>query len=126
MADKKITELTALTSPNQKDLVYVVDDPTGTPASKKLSLHSLFGAIPANTSITGTLAVSANSIMSGTKTAVNNGIIQLSTKSTVASNNATTVLGSADRQGSIFWDSDYLYVATANNQIKRVALSVFS
>ena len=126
MADKKITELTALTTPNQKDLIYVVDDPTGTPASKRISLHNLFVSVPANTSITGTLAVSANSILSGSKTAVNNGIIQLSTATTVASNNATTVLGSADRQGSIFWDTNFLYVATSNTQVKRVALSVFS
>ena len=54
MADRKITELTALTAPNQKDLLYTVDDPTGTPVSKKISLFNLFGAVPANTSISGT------------------------------------------------------------------------
>ena len=51
MADRKITELAALTTPNQKDLLYTVDDPTGTPVSKQLSLFNLFGAVPANTSI---------------------------------------------------------------------------
>jgi len=126
MADRKITELTALSAPNQKDLLYVVDDPNGTPASKKISLYNLFGSVPANTSITGTLSVSANTTLSGSKSSVNNGIITLSTKTTVASNNAATVLGSADMQGSIFWDDDYLYVATSNTVIKRVALSVFS
>jgi len=58
MADRKITELAALTSANQKDLLYVVDDPSGTPVSKKISLYNLFGSVPANTSISGTATVS--------------------------------------------------------------------
>lgn len=126
MADRKITELTALTSPNQKDLVYVIDDPTGTPASKKMSLYSLFGSVPANTSITGTLTSSGNTAIQGAKTVLSAGQITLSATTSVGSNNATTVLGRADGQGTIFWDSNYLYVATSNTQIKRVALSVFS
>ena len=35
------------------------------------------------------------------------------------------VLGAGGLQGSIFWDSSFLYVATSNTQVKRVALSVF-
>ena len=140
MADRKITELTALTSPTQKDLLYVVDDPTGTPASKKMSLYNLFGSVPANTSITGTITVSGNTTFSGANSVVSAnlnitstngpkidaGVVTLSAKTTVGSNNATTVLGQGGLHGSIFWDEDYLYVATSNTQIKRVALSVFS
>ena len=140
MADRKITELTALTAPNQKDLLYVVDDPTGTPASKKISLYNLFGSVPANTSISGTLNVSANTTINGANTVVSAnlnitstngpkidaGVVTLVSKTTVGSNNATTVLGQGGLQGSIFWDENYLYVATSNTQIKRVALSVFS
>lgn len=139
MADRKITELTALTAPDQKDLLYVVDDPSGTPVSKKISLYDLFGSVPANTSVSGTLTVSANSTINGANSVVsanlnitstngpkvNAGYVTLASKTTVGSNNATTVLGQGGLQGSIFWDDDYLYVATANNQIKRVALSVF-
>lgn len=139
MADRKITELNALTAPNQKDLLYVVDDPSGTPASKKISLYDLFGSVPANTSVSGTLTVSANSTINGANSVVsanlnitstngpkvNAGYVTLASKTTVGSNNATTVLGQGGLQGSIFWDDNYLYVATANNQIKRVALSVF-
>ena len=139
MADRKITELTALTAPNQKDLLYAVDDPTGTPVSKKISLYDLFGSVPANTSVSGTLTVSANSTFNGANSVVsanlnitstngpkvNAGFVTLASKTTVGSNNATTVLGQGGLQGSIFWDDNYLYVATANNQIKRIALSVF-
>lgn len=126
MADRKITELTALTTPNQKDLLYVVDDPTGTPASKKISLYNLFGSVPANTSITGTLTVSGNTTLSGAKTNISSGVVTLGASTSVASNNATTVLGAGGMQGSIFWDENFLYVATSNTVIKRVALSTFS
>jgi len=126
MADRKITELAALTSPNQKDLLYTVDDPSGTPVSKKISLYNLFGAVPANTSITGTLTASGNTTLSGTKTVVTQGQVTLAATTSVGSNNATTVLGRGGAQGTIFWDENYLYVATSNTQVKRVALSVFS
>ena len=139
MADRKITELTALTAPTHKDHLYVVDDPTSTTASKKISLYNLFGSVPANTSISGTLNVSANTTINGANTVVSAnlnitstngpkidaGVVTLVSKTTVGSNNATTVLGQGGLQGSIFWDENYLYVATSNTQIKRVALSVF-
>src|SRR5210317_937052 len=105
MADRKITELDALTAPDQKDLLYVVDDPSGSPVSKKISLYNLFGSVPANTSISGTLAVSGNTVLSGGKTTVDNGVITLTSSTEVASNNTTNVLG-AGMGGSIFWDEN--------------------
>jgi hypothetical protein len=94
--------------------------------SKKISLYNLFGAVPANTSITGTLTASGNTTLSGTKTVVTQGQVTLAATTSVGSNNATTVLGRGGAQGTIFWDENYLYVATSNTQVKRVALSVFS
>lgn len=43
MADKKITELTQLTSLASGDLFVVVDDPTGTPITKKIAASDIFG-----------------------------------------------------------------------------------
>ena len=43
MADKKITQLTALTAPANTDLLLVVDDPAGSPISKKITIEDLFG-----------------------------------------------------------------------------------
>ena len=41
MADQKLTGLTALTDPAATDIIYVVDDPGGTPLSKKMTFTNL-------------------------------------------------------------------------------------
>ena len=41
MADKKLTALTEDTSPTTDDIVYVVNNPGGTPAAKKVTLANL-------------------------------------------------------------------------------------
>lgn len=41
MADTKTTALTALTAPAGEDLLYTVDDPSGTPTSKKITVANL-------------------------------------------------------------------------------------
>lgn len=43
MADKKVTQLTALTSPANNDLLLIIDDATGSPVSKKITLEDLLG-----------------------------------------------------------------------------------
>lgn len=118
MADQKVSELTNLATAAGEDLLYIVDDPSGTPVSKKITLDNLLGSVPANTTFTQTATFN-------NKVTVANGFITLTESKTVSSNNATTVLGTG-AQGSIFWDENYLYVAVSNTQIKRVALSVFT
>ena len=118
MADRKVSELPSLTTLASEDVLYVVDDPSGTPVSKQITAQNMFAAVPSNTAFNHT--VTFNNQVSAA-----NGVMTLSTSKTVTSNNATTELG-AGMQGSIFWDSNYLYIAVSNTQIKRVALSVFS
>ena len=140
MADKKVTQLTSLTTPASEDLMLVIDNPSGTPTSKQITVKNLFGRAPSNTSITGTLTVSAKTTLNGSNTVISSNVNITSTRGprtsakwvTIAkttgtvSNNATTELGSGGLEGSIFWDEDFLYVATSNTVVKRVALSVFS
>lgn len=47
MADQKLTELAALASPTTDDLLYVVDDPAGTPASRQATIAAVLAiAVP--------------------------------------------------------------------------------
>jgi hypothetical protein len=91
-----------------------------------------------NTAVS-TLSVSANTTIAGSNTVVSSNVnftsargprtsarfITIAKSTGTVSNNATTELGGG-MQGSILIDDDYLYVATSNTVIKRVALSVFS
>ena len=94
MADKakKISELTALTSISGGDLLVIVDDPTGTPVTKKVTVANLLGNSAANVVIQN--VTPANGTITVTK-------------------------------GTIMFDSSFIYIATANNVIKKVALSAF-
>ena len=61
MADKKVTQLTALTAPANTDLLLVIDDPSGSPISKKIAVEDLFGT-------TATLNVTTVSVRSTSDT----------------------------------------------------------
>ena len=140
MADKIVTQLTSLTTGACQDLFLVVDDPNGTPASKQITHKNLFGAVSSNVVVSklttlnanvtincSNTTMSSNVNMTGTKgPKITSGFVTLNAPTTVSSNNTTTVLSAGGLQGSIFWDTNFLYVATSNTQVKRVALSVFS
>ena len=64
MADKKISQLTALSTTSSDDLLLIVDDPNGTPASKNITVKNFFGAISSNTVFSGAKNIirSANTV----------------------------------------------------------------
>jgi len=57
MANKKITELTDLPSPAGADILAIVDDVSGTPTTKKVTVTNLLGQAPVQSVNTATGAV---------------------------------------------------------------------
>jgi hypothetical protein len=94
MADKalKISELNAITAPSGDDILVIVDDPSGTPTTKKVTVANLLGNSSANVVI----------------------------QNVTPANGTITV-----KKGTIMFDNSFIYIATANNVIKKVALSAF-
>lgn len=107
---KKISELTATTTANSTDYFVLVTDTSGTPTTNRLNAGRLLTQ--------GLKARFANTTIS--QLAVTGDRVVIENTKTPSSNTQTMTIG------SIFFDTNYLYVAVANNTIKRVALSTFS
>ena len=109
MADraKKISELTALTSASTDDLLVIVDSQANNAVTKQVTVGNFFNNSAANVTVGNTYYLSANNFV-------------IRRRATPASSS-----GTSDLQGSIWFDTNYIYVATANGTIKRAALSSF-
>jgi hypothetical protein len=66
--DTEVQDLTDITSPVAGDDMYIVDDPDGTPASKKINIGALLGVA---TDLDDGGAISANAVTLGTDTTGN-------------------------------------------------------
>jgi len=176
--DKKVSQLVTLANVSSDDLLMVVNDPSGSPTSRKISAGSLFGNIAFDVTVqdvnvaegikdrmqvanvtsaiaaskTDTLdtatrngridgvivhsanvltttsaqtafftTASANIVYSNTVYA-NVSLILPNPTDDPATSNASTESVDA---GTIFYSNTYLYIATDENTIKRVALSDF-
>lgn len=134
MADKKVSQLTSLTTTAAPDLLLIVDDPNGTPVSKNITVKNFFGAVPSNTVFSARVTMNANTTIRCSNTVVTsnlnmttNGLMKVNNfittlRSNPASNNATT---GGFKIGQAFFSNTHLYIAVNATTLKRVSLSTF-
>jgi hypothetical protein len=134
VADKKVSQLTSMTSPASPDLLLIINDPNGTPESQKITVKTLFGNIPSNTAISGITTLRANSNFRGSNTFITSNV-NIQTAALVKANNFILTLRSTPGSNNaasggylpnqIFFTNTHLYIAVNATTLKRVALSVF-
>ena len=139
MADKKVSELTAITRLSTDDLIMVVNDPAGTASSRKVTVGNLFGNVEvitkhsanttftANTTFRGTtMTVSANLVLGGSN--VTDSINDRMQVANVETYLANTNLGIRDRMqvaNTTTLVNDRLQVANATTTFATKANSAF-
>ena len=139
MADKKITQLVGLTNPSSEDLLLIVDDPSSSPVSKKVTLGDIFGEtaqtvfstinISANNSV-GVATIGGDIVKVTPRTRFevegladfNNDEIRIRAKQTPANGNN---IAQGWPVGTIAWDDNFIYVAANTTNIVRAQLNPF-
>ena len=94
MADKKVTELTAITNLSGDDLLLIVNDPTGTPASRKITHKNFFANVISDTTHKGRLTTRANTFHYGTNMTIE---ANVNITSTLTVNNNNVMVSILDR-----------------------------
>jgi len=135
MADKKVSQLTSLTTTAAPDLMLIVDDPNGTPVSKNITVKNFFGAVPSNTVFNARVSLKANTTITCSNTLIvanvnitTGGLLKVNNfigtlRSNPGSNNAAS---GGYKIGQMFASNTYLYIAVNRTTLKRVALSTFT
>lgn len=105
MADKKVSELTAITNLSGDDLLLVVDDPNGSPSSRKVTVSNFFANVVPATTHKGVTTFKANTSFTGkTVTSTAN----LNVTSTLTVNNMNVFASVNDRVQVANLESGYV------------------
>jgi hypothetical protein len=116
MTATKISGLTAATTMASGDLIPLVADPSGSPTTKKITLANFYSNVVVTATYANTVTFNANVVSTSNLTASS---LYITFRTTPGSANATVP------SGKIWFDTNYIYVATATNVIKRVAITTF-
>lgn len=113
---KKTSDLGITTAAAQTDRLVILTNPSTTPALQTIQVlnvaNTIASAIPAASGST------AGVVKVGTNMSISNGYISATGVAAPANSNSTGTTG------QIAWDTQYIYVCTATNTWKRVALNL--
>lgn len=133
MANTKISDLSALSEKPATGDVLPIVDVSGTPTTKKITVANLFksdlvGNVTGNVTgdVTGNVTGNASGTAATVTAAAQPAITSLGTLTLL--NVATSTPASAiaaGTAGTITWDASYIYVCTALNTWKRVAIATW-
>lgn len=103
---RKFSDYNACNAPEANLYWVVTGNTSGTETTFKITANSLFSNAPVDIIVSNTNVLSTNNFI-------------LRDKSTPVTSTDTV------KEGTIWWDANYIYVAIANNTIKRASLSTF-
>lgn len=103
---RKFSDYNACNAPEANLFWVVTGNTAGTNTTFKLTPATLFSNTPIDVIVSNTNVLSANNLI------VRNQATPVSSSDTV-------------KVGTIWWDANYIYVAIANNTIRRAALTTF-
>ncbi|CAB5220854.1 hypothetical protein UFOVP247_47 [uncultured Caudovirales phage] len=116
MTATKISGLTAATTMASGDLIPIVADPAGSPSTKKITLANFYSNVVVTATYANTVTFNANVVSTSNLTVSS---LYLTYRTTPGSGSDSVP------SGKIWFDQNYIYVATATNVIKRASLSTF-
>lgn len=117
MADKKVSELSAITNLSGDDLLLVVNDPSGTPTSNKVTVSNLFANVVPNVLHKGTVTARANTTFTGTTMTVSSNATfsgTLTVTGTLVESGTTTRSGVFINSGNVIVNG----TTTANGNLR--------
>lgn len=103
---KPIKNLPVKSTATSTDILVLVANNAGNPVTAQISVNNFFGNSSFDFIAGGNHIISANTFIIRREQTPANSTITVS-------------------KGTIFFDADYLYIAVANNTLKRVTLSSF-
>jgi hypothetical protein len=134
----KVSTYPVITTPSGNDVLMIITGMGVDPTSHRISINDFQKNIHSNTRVTATFTVNGAFSVTGNTYTVTTSTVSFrnftANNVVVASNGviirtkytpANSSISEAGTQGKISYDSNYLYVKTANNVTKRIALSSF-